>query len=102
MADDILEGFVDEKTLKSNFSTMRVQNCVAELKVSRIPGHTERRSYEISLSREYENYIKTLEKMNSEFLFNHTKIRASDNKGDFNPWFDGFAAGLSQRSIRLG
>jgi dGTPase len=83
VGDGILEGFFDENTIKDNFSSERVKNCVAELDYSKTSADAERNAYKIFLSPNYKKYIETLQKMNSKFLFTDPRIRASDNKGAF-------------------
>jgi dGTPase len=82
-AGDVLKAFLDDDIIMSNFSSVLVQKCVAELQFSKISADTERNSYKISLSRKYQDYIKALQHMNKEFLFTDDRIRASDNKGAF-------------------
>jgi dGTPase len=82
-AEDVLQAFLDDNTIMSNFSSVRVQRCVAALRPSKISADTERGSYTVRLSPKYTNYIQSLHRMNQEFLFTNKKIRASDNQGAF-------------------
>jgi len=80
-AQKVLQAFDDNVT--GMFSSVRVRDCIASLYISERFAETQRYSYDVGLSRKYQNFVDSLKRMNAHFLFHDPTIRAGDNQGAF-------------------
>lgn len=78
-AEDVLEAFRDNIVV-DKFTPKRIRDCINSIVCSL---HKKRRDYKISLSPQYQNFIRSLQSMSKAFLFTDRKIQVSDDQGAF-------------------